>query len=227
MKLEQIAFLGRTYREYLDMFALDEDALKGENILDCPAGPSSFAAEAHAKGLKVTASDPCYSLTTEAIAKKIQDDRARVFDALDAVSDNYRWNYYESKDEIISLRKEASELFLEDFEPGLEDERYVDAALSQLPFADNEFTMALSGHFLFLYEQWISIDIHLQYIRELLRVSSREVRIYPLVTLDATAYDYLGYIITTLEDEGVKAEIDPVRLEFLKGSGKMLKLTHS
>ena len=227
MKLEHIAFLGRSFKEYLDMFGLTEDDLKGENVLDCPAGPSSFAAKAHAMGLKATACDPCYSLTTDALQKKAQEDLTHVFDALDAASDNYVWNYYENKEQVIARRKEATETFLGDFEGGLADGRYVEASLSGLPFARGEFTISLSGHFLFLYEQWLSIDIHLQYIRELLRVSSREVRIYPLVTLEAKPYDYLGYLITTLEDEGIRAEIDAVELEFIKGGGKMLKLTHT
>ena len=227
MKLEHIAFLGRTFKEYLDMFGLSEDDLKGENVLDCPAGPSSFAAEAHTKDFKATACDPCYSLTTDALQEKAQEDLTHVFDAMDAASGNYVWNYYKNKEQVISRRKEATEMFLKDFEDGLSEERYVEAALSELPFAEGEFTMSLSGHFLFLYQEWLSIDIHLQYIRELLRVSSREVRIYPLVTLEAKPYDYLGYLISTLEDEGIRAEIDAVELEFIKGGGKMLKLTHS
>ena len=226
MKLEHMAFLGRTFQEYLDMFGLKESELRDMKVLDCPSGPSSFAAEAHAKGLKVTACDPCFSLTGEGLARKAAEDLSHVFDSFDTVRDNYVWTYYENKEQIITLRRQATERFLKDYgkRPG---NRYVEAALSVLPFEDNAFTMALSGHFLFLYENWINIDQHLQYIRELLRVSSREIRLYPLVTLEAEPYNYLGYIISTLADEGIRAEVLPVRLEFIKGSGKMLKLTHS
>ncbi|HEB01881.1 MAG TPA: hypothetical protein ENI12_01460, partial [Nitrospirae bacterium] len=129
MKLEHIAFLGRTFKEYLDMFGLSEDDLKGENVLDCPAGPSSFAAEALAKDFKATACDPCYSLTTDALQEKAQEDLTHVFDAMDAASGNYVWNYYENKEQVISRRKEATELFLGDFEDGLFEERYVEVFL--------------------------------------------------------------------------------------------------
>ena len=226
MKLEHIAFLGRTFQEYLDMFGLTEEELREETVLDCPSGPSSFTAEAHTKGIKATACDPCFSLTGEGLEKKAAEDLSHVFDSFDTVRDNYAWTYYESKEQITTLRRQATERFLKDYGEGPGGHRYVEAILASLPFSDNSFTMALSGHFLFLYENWVSIDQHLQYIRELLRVASREVRIYPLVTLEAEPYDYMGYIISTLQDEGIRAEVDPVKLEFLKGSGKMLKLTH-
>lgn len=239
MKLEHIAFLGRTYQEYLDMFGLKDEDLREHTILDCPAGPSSFAAEALARGFdKITAADPCYWPDPEKptnpdepcgtidILKKAEDDLAHVFDAFDKVKDNYVWTYYDSKDQVISLRKQAMELFAKDYEAGLREGRYVEAALPKLPFADNAFTMAISGHFLFLYSEWLSIDAHLAALRELLRVASKEVRVYPLATLEAKPYDYLGYIITTLEDEGIRAEVDPVGLEFIRGGGRMLKLTH-
>ncbi|MCK4911331.1 MAG: hypothetical protein KAR83_06800, partial [Thermodesulfovibrionales bacterium] len=210
MKLEHIAFLGRTFQEYLDMFGLTSDALRGETVLDCPAGPSSFVAEARSMGIKAIACDPCYSLTGEGLEKKAAEDLAHVFDSFDSFRDNYIWTYYEDKEQIISLRRQATERFLNDYGESAGSDRYVEAALSALPFPDNAFTMALSGHFLFLYEDWISIDQHLQYIRELLRVASREVRLYPLVTLEAEPYDYMGYIVSTLEDEGIRAEVDPV-----------------
>ncbi len=225
MKLEHIAFLGRTFQEYLDMFGLTESELKDIKVLDCPSGPSSFTAEAHAKGLEVTACDPCFSLTGEGLKRKAAEDLLHVFDSFDPVRDNYVWTYYENKEQVLTLRRQATERFLRDYGK-MPSDRYVEASLSALPFEDNAFTMALSGHFLFLYANWVSIDQHLQYIRELLRVASREVRLYPLVTLEAEPYDYLGYIISTLADEDIRAEVLPVSIEFLKGSGKMLKLTH-
>jgi hypothetical protein len=226
MYLEHIAFLGRTFDEYLDMFGLKEEDLKGERLLDCPAGPSSFTAEATAKGISATASDPAFSLSNDEIAKRIEDDMAHVFDALEKVKDNYVWNYYSDKDEVISLRKKAAGIFLNDLNEGRKAGRYISEGLPTLPFKDDEFTMTLSGHFLFLYSQWLSIDDHLNYLRELLRVTSREVRVYPLITLEADKYDYLGYILSTLADEGIISEIDSVKLEFLKGSNRMLRLIH-
>jgi hypothetical protein len=50
LDIDRIAFFGRTYAEYMDMFGLDESLLRQCQILDCPADASSFAAEAHKKG---------------------------------------------------------------------------------------------------------------------------------------------------------------------------------
>ncbi len=44
LDLERIIFIGRTYEEYMDMFSLSEEELKGKKILDCPAGTCSFTA---------------------------------------------------------------------------------------------------------------------------------------------------------------------------------------
>ena len=57
LDIDRIAFFGRTYSEYLSMFGLNEQLLRQGAILDCPAGASSFAAEAHQLGLDVTACD--------------------------------------------------------------------------------------------------------------------------------------------------------------------------
>ena len=44
LDLERIIFIGRTFEEYLDMFSLSVEELKGKRILDCPAGACSFTA---------------------------------------------------------------------------------------------------------------------------------------------------------------------------------------
>jgi hypothetical protein len=36
LDIDRIAFLGRTYAEYLDMFGLDEKRLMQGPVLDCP-----------------------------------------------------------------------------------------------------------------------------------------------------------------------------------------------
>ena len=40
--LKQVAFFGRTLAEYLKMFSLDLEALRGVKILDVASGPGSF-----------------------------------------------------------------------------------------------------------------------------------------------------------------------------------------
>lgn len=61
LDIDRIAFFGRAYTEYMDVFGLDNSMMKQGRILDCPAGASSFASEAHQFGLDVTACDIMYN----------------------------------------------------------------------------------------------------------------------------------------------------------------------
>ncbi|MEU6829455.1 hypothetical protein ABZ894_12495 [Nocardia beijingensis] len=59
---------GRSLREYCAMFSLGDDDLRGD-ILDCPGGAASFAAEAAGFGARVVAVDPvCRLPAAELIA---------------------------------------------------------------------------------------------------------------------------------------------------------------
>lgn len=54
MKLNEIQFYGRTAEDILMMFGLSADlqALQGCRVLDCPGGPSPFAATLAAAGIE-------------------------------------------------------------------------------------------------------------------------------------------------------------------------------
>ena len=59
---------------------------------------------------------------------------------------------------------------------------------------------------------------------ELLRVSSRSVCIYPLIQLDGYEYPLLGELLKEVGQQGVSAEICPLKFEFFKGANHYLKL---
>ena len=74
LDLERIVFIGRTFEEYLDLFSLSLEALKGKKILDCPAGACSFNAVGNKLGLDVTACDIAYYHSVEELKNKgLQD----------------------------------------------------------------------------------------------------------------------------------------------------------
>ncbi|SFG62183.1 hypothetical protein SAMN05216353_1657 [Halobacillus alkaliphilus] len=50
LDLEKVIFIGRTYEEYMDMYLLSEEDLKGKKVLDCPSGACSFPAIGSIKG---------------------------------------------------------------------------------------------------------------------------------------------------------------------------------
>jgi hypothetical protein len=224
LSLDRVAFIGRTFGEYLDMFALDHDVLSRGPVLDCPAGPSSFAAEATERGFDATACDVLYGESAGRLGARCERDIGYIYAKLDEAPHLYTWRYYRDKAEVVSLRRKAFGKFLLDFQEGRKRGRYVEAALPRLPFPDGRFSLVLSGHFLFLYGDRLDFDFHLACLRELLRVSSGEVRVFPLQGLDAKPYAHLGEITDALKSEGIYAETARVALEFQRGGNMMLRL---
>lgn len=224
LDIDRIAFIGRTYFEYMRMFDLDETVFQEGPVLDCAAGPSSFAAEACSAGFRVTACDSLYELPVEHLLAKGKKDIEHVFDKLDEVRHLYTWKYYRDKDEIISFRHASLDLFSQDFSDGFAEGRYVRAELPHLPFPDRTFSLVLASHFLFLYGDRLDFEFHQACLRELVRVSSGEVRIFPLQGLDAKPYPHMAALTALLNREGIKAEIAEVPFEFQRGSNKVMRL---
>ena len=79
MELPTVSFFGRTLAEYNQFFALDLDALRGADVLDVGAGPSSFTAEACARRIDAVAVDPFYSSPIDDLAGRIASDYERMF----------------------------------------------------------------------------------------------------------------------------------------------------
>lgn len=223
-ELDRIAFIGRTYEEYLRMFSLDEALLRRGKILDCPGGASSFAAEARGKGIHVTACDILYDLSGDRLSKKGKADTALVYQRVGEVPHLFRWDYYRDRDRLIAYRNRALELFIADYEEGCAEGSYVQAQLPVLPFADREFTLVLSSHFLFLYGDRLSPEFHAESLREMVRVCAGEVRLYPLQGLDAKPYPHMDEVLMRMQKEGIHTEMVQVPFEFQLGSGKMLRL---
>ena len=224
LDIDRIAFIGRTFDEYARIFALEESLLKKGPVLDCPAGAASFAAEANRAGFEVIACDIFYDLTLQQLIRKGEEDIRLIYDKVGEVSHLYVWDYYKDRDNLIARRKEALAFFADDFEEGLTHGRYKKAALPNLPFADNVFSLVISSHFLFLYGEMLGPEFHKASLLELMRVSSGEVRIFPLNGLDAKPYPYLGEMISFLHATGIDAEITEVPFEFQRGGNKMMTL---
>jgi len=207
LDIDRVAFIGRTFDEYVRIFDLKESLLQKGPILDCPAGAASFAAEANRAGLDVIACDILYDLALQELTRKGEEDIRLIYDKVCKVSHLYVWDYYKDIDKLIVHRKEALELFAEDFADGLSHGRYRKAELPHLPFADNTFSLVISSHFLFLYGEMLGPEFHKASIMELMRVSSGEVRIFPLNGLDAKPYTHLGEMISFLHAAGIDVEI--------------------
>ena len=190
-------------------------------MLDVAGGVSSFCAEANQVGIIVTSLDPIYSLPPEKIIERSEPDLESVYRAIGRVP-TYRWNFYKNPEYMRALRERASTIFFSDFKT--HPERYVAGDLPRLPFADSEFDLTLVSYLLFAYQDR-DYGFHRDSIRELMRVTQGEARIYPTVTFEAQSSEYVSMLES---DPGLQAfeftEIE-TNFEFLVNSNSYLKVT--
>jgi hypothetical protein len=221
--LAEVVPWGRSFKEYCRMFALSSEDLHSR-ILGCADGPASFNAEATAAGFSVISCDPLYRFTATEIRNRIADTTDVILDQTRRNQHEFVWSSIQSVEELREVRVSSMERFLEDFEDGKHDGRYVDAELPKLSFPDASFDLALCSHFLFLYSEQLSVEFHIESIRELLRVAT-EIRIFPLLALGAHRSPHVDAVAETLNRNGAVVTIENVPYEFQRGGNQMMRVT--
>ena len=221
-KLNSIVPWGRNLEEYRTMFSLSNKDLQ-KKILGCGDGPSSFNAELTILGGDITSIDPIYEFTKVQLSKRIDEVATEVMAMVDKNSAHFVWKSIKNPNELKQVRMSAMKYFLEDYQQGLEQKRYLFEMLPGLPFEDKRFDLALSSHFLFLYSKHLDFDFHLSATLEMLRVAD-EVRIFPLMTLNNLYSPHLDKVREALALEGYKSEIIKTEYEFQQGADEMLKV---
>lgn len=219
-ELERIIFIGRTFEEYMQMFDLELQELKGKSILDCPAGACSFTAIGSNQGLDITACDIAYDHSIDDLERKGLQDTEHAMETMERAKDIFLWDFYENVQGLGKHRHQA----LHDCVKNMREEpdRYIAAALPVLPFEDKQYDLVLSAHFLFMYGDRLDYLFHREAIRELLRVTSGELRVFPLVDLTGTRYEYLDQLKAELQDEGFQMDERGVPYEFFRNANSML-----
>lgn len=220
MQLQDIVPWGRSFEEYRDMFLLtDADFQKA--ILGCGDGPAAFNAELTKAGGKVVSVDPVYWFTVAEIRSRVREVYPEIMTEVSKNPDDYVWESIRDIEHLGKVRMEAMELFFDDYEQGKQAGRYIDASLPELPFEDKTFDLALCSHYLFLYNDHVSLQEHILSMKELCRVAN-EVRVYPLVTLDGKPSGHLDPVVADLQNVGVDVSFQKVRYCFQKGAEEML-----
>lgn len=224
LNLDRVVFYGRSLAEYEKFFNLDLGAFKGRSVLDCPSGAASFAVEAAPLGIHVTAVDPFFDQSVAKLKAIGEADIEHVMDEVQKVWHLYSSGFFASIEQVRSTRLRSLSLFSQDFASGKAAGRYVPALLPHLPFPDGRFDLVLSGHFLFIYDDRFSYDFHLAAVRELARVSSGQVRIFPPRSMNREPYPQLDQLRRDLERHGITSEVHPSNYEFVKGWKDLLVL---
>ncbi|MFH1496352.1 MAG: methyltransferase [Verrucomicrobiota bacterium] len=223
-QLSSIAFFGRDFHEYVSMFDLDADALRGCRVLDVAAGPSAFTAGANARGIDAVAVDPLYGLSPDALTTHALIDHRRVVAEMRRKPELFQRGTFGSINEAAAARAESARVFVNDYEEHFVHGRYVGGALPELPFADGAFDTVLCAHLLFIYARQLDFDFHLAACRELARVSRGEVRIYPAAGADGQPYPEIDRLRAELAVDGIALGTRAVPHRFFVGSGTMLVL---
>ncbi len=223
--LDNVVPWGRSFPEYVNMFALSEGDCQ-KRILGVGDGPASFNAVLSNRGGTVVSVDPLYRFSAEEIRQRIGETFDTVMEQSRQNADEFIWGDIHSVEELGQLRMAAMEEFLSDFSRGRQEGRYREAGLPQLPFGTAEFDLALCSHFLFLYSKLLSLEFHVASVKELCRVAP-EARIFPLLELGARPSRHLDPVTRRLEDEGYHVEIKSVPYEFQKGGNRMLRVMSS
>lgn len=218
-ELSTVVPWGRTLEEYRSMFALSEVDFK-KSIASFGDGPASFNSEMTELRNNVTSFDPIYQFTKEQLLNRIEDTKDIVMKQTKDNKDNFIWTTIKDLDELEKMRMGAMYNFIEDFDKGREENRYIPHELpNKTTFLDKHFDIGLSSHFLLLYPD-LGLDFHIKAIDEMLRIC-KEVRIFPILDLDAKESSVLKPIIDNYS-KGYEVKIEKTDYMFQKDGDKML-----
>ena len=223
LNLKKIALIGRTFEEYYKMFDLNS-SLKNELILDVASGVSSFCAEANAKGYDVTASDIIYASSPKDIEQKCRQDLDEVIKQMPGLVDLFVWDFFKNIRGLKAQREKAYKLFIEDFKKH-GTKRYLPVEYPATDFKDGQFFISLVSHLLFLYEDRINYDLHKKIILELIRITSNEIRIFPLVNLKGNKSPFVDALMHDTDFERFKISVKKVDYRFMKNGNEMMVIS--
>lgn len=218
-ELKQTVPWGRNFHEYAKMFQLTKEDL-GKKIAGFGDGPASFNYQSYCMGYDVTSYDVVYQFGREELEQRIEEVRETVMQQMRENADDYVWTNIKSLEELEQIRMTAMKLFLEDYDFGKREGRYVFHELPKtLPVADSVYDIGLSSHFLLLYTL-LGYDFHIQAMEEMLRVC-KEIRIFPIVDLAGKQSELTEAVIAYFKRDYL-VEIKETDYEFQKGANKML-----
>lgn len=220
--LDEVVPWGRSFEEYQRMFALG-GADVGLTILGCADGPASFNVGATRRGMRVRSCDPMYQCAADAIRQRIAATYDTILEQTRKNAGEFVWDAITSVEELGAVRMAAMTDFVDDYDRGRAEGRYIVAALPALPFAHRSFDIALCSHFLFLYSTQLGQAFHRDAVDELCRVAA-EVRIFPLLALGGARSAYVDENVERLRAAGFEVSIERVTYEFQRGGNEMMRI---
>jgi hypothetical protein len=220
LDINRIVFIGRAYEEYTKMFNLSLEDLANKKILDCAGGACSFTAHANKLGIQSISCDVAYYHDVDDLERKGLEDIEHTMEHMEKAAQNYVWEYFASVDALRQERSRALKDCVRDMREN--PHHYQAATLPALPFEDHHFDMTICAHLLFMYSDRLDYQFHLDSLKELIRVTKGEIRIFPLTDLYGQKYKQLSQLMDDLKEYVDFVEEVKVPYEFQKGANEML-----
>jgi hypothetical protein len=218
-ELKSVVPWGRSLAEYTKIFKLTDSDLNSK-IISFGDGPASFNSEMTKLDKMVVSLDPIYQFTKAELKQRIDETKETVIKQTRMNQENFVWKNIKNVDELELIRMRAMANFIDDFEIGKEQQRYIYHELpTPTKYEALEFDLGLSSHFLILYSQ-LGLDFHIQSISEMLRIC-KEIRIFPILNLNATKSEVLDAIIAHFNSDFI-VTIESSDYEFQKNGNEML-----
>ncbi len=217
-ELKNVVPWGRNMEEYKSMFLLSSNDLK-KKIAGFGDGPASFNCEADRLGYDVISFDPLYVFSKKQIAQRIEETKEIVIKQMSENMDNYNWRSIKNIDELEKIRLSAMNEFLEDYEKGKSEGRYICAGLPERINIEKYFDIGLSSHFLLMYKN-LGYDFHIKSINEMLRLC-KEIRIAPIVDLNGNSSKLTEKVIEYYSKD-YNVNVAKTDYDFLKNGNRVL-----
>lgn len=220
-ELKNVVPWGRSLEEYIKMFNITNSDINNR-IISFGDGPASFNSEMTKLDKTVVSLDPIYQFTKAEIKQRIDETKETVIEQITTNKQNFVWKNIKNTDALEQVRMNAMSVFIDDFEHGKQQERYIYHELpNPTKYDSKEFDLGLSSHFLILYSQ-LGLDFHIESINEMLRIC-KEIRIFPILNLNSEKSEVLDPIIEHFKSD-YEVNIISVDYEFQKNGNQMLQI---
>lgn len=221
--MERLVLWGHHLDEYRDMFDLPEAAL-GMRFLEFQSGISAFQADLRGQAAHMVSYDTWFDLDKKSLQQIAEASFSARLAQIKQRSEAFDLGRYAgSLDKLVSYRRQGIQEFLQDYELGLAEGRYLAASQSKLPFADYFFDYALSAHHFFSINAPATLDYYINTIEELAR-AAKEVRIFPLVDAQGVPSELLGPVILALQQRNYGIELRDVAYHLQPKGNAMLRV---
>ena len=208
------------FNEYARMFDLSSEDLS-KSILSYPSSVTSFNAEASERGHQITSADHFYLDEKDATQQRAEQLFERQKRKLLSNRD-YFLQHDINPDQLLIKWKNTIDHFIEDYQQGYRNGRYIKVASSPFPFEAHQFDIALCSALCF-YEENNGHLSEADILRELLRVS-KEVRIFPLLNEEGEVDEIWGPVMLYLQNNHFGQEVKAISFDEHNEENAMLRI---